>query len=200
LNISEFAFEQVPVRVSPPELMAANEAIERASSVLRSVGVEPKQMAIWLLRQYGRFDGEHIDIYQDACRIIEERSAAVASAIDLPSPASEETNEETSEETGERETFIPRELGQLLAERYSQIVHPPSSQKVNDALARLKLQVIDVNNGKKSWRLTKQGQEYGRVVSVTDMKGRKRFQICWLPSVLELLLPCFEVGRATGNN
>ena len=45
-TISEFEFDRPT---------SAAQAIERAASILRSVGVDPHQIGIWLLRQqYGR--------------------------------------------------------------------------------------------------------------------------------------------------
>lgn len=61
MNISELEFQQSN---SPAQ------AIERATSILRSVGVDPHQLAIWLLGQHSKFDAAHANIYEDASELV----------------------------------------------------------------------------------------------------------------------------------
>ena len=62
MNIPEFEFDRPT---------SAAQAIERAASILRSVGVDPHQIGIWLLRQHGKFDATHFNVYEDACELVE---------------------------------------------------------------------------------------------------------------------------------
>jgi hypothetical protein len=167
MNISEFEFQ--------PSNSAA-EAIERSTSILRAVGVDPHQIAIWLLRQHSKFDAVHSNVYEDACELVEwlitqpqrppEVSAVSSMAIMLTAT----------------------QLGQMLAEQCPDLTHPPSAQQINQALEKLNFQNRDA---KKIWRLTKLGQQYGRLLNVVDEQERTRLQVRWLPTVLEQLAPLF---------
>ena len=79
----------------------------------------------------------------------------------------------------------------MLAERYPDILHPPSAQKINQALEQLD---FHSHNDKKAWELTKLGQQYGRIINVTDEQERTRLQVRWLPTVLEQIAPLFSVS------
>ena len=156
---------------------SAAQAIERAASILRSVGVDPHQIGMWLLRQHGKFDATHFNVYEDASELIEWR-------ITQPQPPDLTQTPATVALT----TLTATEIGQMLAERYADIVHPPSAQQVNQALQRLD---FHHREDKKGWQLTKLGQQYGRIINVTDDRDRTRLQVRWLPTVLEQLAPLF---------
>ena len=170
-TISEFEFDQPTATV---------QAIERATSILQSIGVDPTQIAIWLLRQYGKFDLVHANVYEDAIELVEWR-------ITQPQPP----NLTQTPDTVALTTLTATGVGQMLAERYADIVHPPSAQQVNQALQRLD---FHHREDKKGWQLTKLGQQYGRIINVTDDRDRTRLQVRWLPTVLEQLAPLFIVS------
>jgi hypothetical protein len=88
-------------------------------------------------------------------------------------------------------TLTATGVGQMLAERFPDIVHPPSAQQVNQALQRLD---FHHREDKKGWQLTKLGQQYGRLISVTDEQERTRLQVRWLPTVIDRLAPLFSVS------
>ena len=171
MNISEFEFDRPT---------SAAQAIERATSILRLVGIDATQIALWLLSQYSKFDPAHANIYEDASEVIEWR-------ITQPQPPDLTQTPATVALT----TLTATQVGQMLTERYPDIIHPPSAQKVNQALQQLD---FHSHNEKKGWQLTKLGQQYGRLISVTDSLDRTRLQVRWLPTVLEQLAPLFSVS------
>jgi hypothetical protein len=81
-------------------------------------------------------------------------------------------------------TLTATQIGKMLAARSTSLVHPPSAQQVNQALEQLNFYSRD---SKKIWQLTKLGQEYGRIVNVTDEQDKARLQVRWLPTVLDYL-------------
>lgn len=168
MNISEFEFDRPT---------SAAQAIERAASILRSIGVDPHQIGIWLLRQHGKFDATHFNIYEDACEIIEWRMTQSQPSDLTQTPA-----------TVAPTTLTATGVGQMLAERFPDIVHQ-SPQQINQLLKQLNFQVRD---SKKIWHLTKLGQQYGQVIRVTDEQERTRLQVRWLPTVIDQLLPLFD--------
>lgn len=171
MNISEVKFQ-------PSNSVA--EAIERSASILHSVGVHPVQIAIWLLRQHSKFDAAYSNIYEDAGELVEwlTTQSPVQPTADRPVAAS-------------ATTLTATQLGQMLAERYPDIVHPPSAQQINQALQRLDFHSRD---DKKGWQLTNLGQQHGRIINVTDSLDRTRLQVRWLPTVLDRLAPLFSVS------
>jgi len=152
---------------------SAAQAIELATSILRSVGVDPHQIAIWRLNQHSKLDTAHANIYEDASEVIEWR-------ITQPQPPA----------TVALTTLTATQVGQMLTERYPDIIYPPSAQKVNQALQQLD---FHSRNGK-VWELTKLGQQHGRITNVTDEQDRTRLQVRWLPTVLDRLAPLFSVS------
>jgi hypothetical protein len=158
----------------------AAQAIERATSILRSVGVDPHQIAIWLLNQHSKFDVRHANIYEDAAEIIEWRITQSQPSDLTQTPA-----------TVGLTTLTATQVGQMLTERYPDIIHPPSAQKINQALEQLD---FHSHNDKKAWELTELGQQYGRIINVTDEQDRMRLQVRWLPTVLDRLAPLFSVS------
>ena len=62
MNIAEFESDQST---------ASDQAIERATSILQSVGVDSPHIAIWRLRQYAKFDPVHANVYEDAIEPVE---------------------------------------------------------------------------------------------------------------------------------
>jgi hypothetical protein len=171
MNIPEFEFDRPT---------SAAQAIERAASILRSIGVDPHQIGIWLLRQHGKFDATHFNVYEDACEIIEWRMTQSQPSDLTQTPA-----------TVAPTTLTATGVGQMLAERFPDIVHPPSAQQVNQALQRLD---FHHREDKKGWQLTKLGQQYGQVIRVTDDLERTRLQVRWLPTVIDRLAPLFSVS------
>lgn len=171
MNISEFEFDRPT---------SAAQAIERATSILHLVGIDATQIALWLLNQYSKFDPAHANIYEDASEVIEWR-------ITQPQPLDLTQTPATVALT----TLTATQVGEVLAERYPDIVYPPSAQRVNQALEQLD---FHSHNDKKVWQLTKLGQQYGRLISVTDSLERTRLQVRWLPTVLEQLAPLFSVS------
>ena len=171
MNISEVEFQ-------PSD--SAAEAIERSASILRSVGVDPTQIAIWLLRQHSTFDAVYSNVYEDACELVEwlTTQPQLKQTTDRPVAAS-------------ATTLTATQVGQMLAERYPDILHPPSAQRINQALEKLELHS---HNDKKAWELTKLGQQYGRILNVTDEQDRTRLQVRWLPTVIDRLAPLFSVS------
>lgn len=157
----------------------AAQAIERATSILRSVGVDPHQIAIWLLNQHSKFDTAHANIYEDAAEIIEWRITQSQPSDLTQTPA-----------TVALTTLTATQIGQMLAER-PDILYPPSAQKINQALERLDFYS---RNEKQGWELTKLGQQYGRILNVTDEQDRTRSQVRWLPTVIDRLAPLFSVS------
>jgi hypothetical protein len=81
-------------------------------------------------------------------------------------------------------TLTATQIGKMLVARSTSLVHPPSAQQVNQALEQLNFHSRD---SKKVWQLTKLGQEYGRIVNVTDEQDKARLQVRWLPTVLDYL-------------
>lgn len=160
---------------------SAVEAIDRSASILRSVGVNPTQIAIWLLRQHSKFDTSYSNVYDDACEIIEEL---------ISQPKSQQISEFPLATT--TTTLTATQLGKMLAQQYSEIIYPPSAQQVNQALEQLSFHRRD---SKKSWQLTKLGQQYGQMVNVTDKQERTRLQIKWFPTAIDRLAPLFGVSR-----
>jgi hypothetical protein len=151
MNISEVKFQ-------PSNSVA--EAIDRSASILHSVGVDPTQIAIWLLRQHSKFDEVYANIYEDACELVEWATAQI------PPPQVLEVSQPVASTT-----LTATQVGQMLAERCSDIIHSPSAQRINQALEKLEFQRRE---GKKVWELTKLGQQYGRIISVTDEQDRTR--------------------------
>ncbi len=145
-------------------------ANDRATSILRSVGVDPHQLAIWLLSQHSKFDVAHANIYEDACELVK----GLTTQIKPPE----------SSLTASVGTLTATQIGKMLAARSTDIVHPPSAQQVNQVLEQLNFHSRD---SKKIWQLTKLGQEYGRIVNVTDEQDKARLQVRWLPTVLDYL-------------
>ena len=170
MNISEFEFDRPT---------SAAQAIERATSILHLVGIDATQIALWLLNQYSKFDPAHANIYEDASEVIEWR-------ITQPQPSDLTQTLATVALT----TLTATQVGQMLAERYPEILHPPSAQKINQGLQQLNF----YSHKDKKWELTKLGQQYGRLISVTDSLDRTRLQVRWLPTVLEQLAPLFIVS------
>ena len=169
-TISEFEFDRPT---------SAAQAIELATSILRSVRVDLHQIAIWRLTQHSKFDTNHANIYEDAAEIIEWRMTQPQASDSTLTPA-----------TVALTTLTATQIGQMLAERYADIIHPPSAQQINQALERLDFH----SRNDKKWQLTKLGQQYGRLISVTDSLDRARLQVRWLPTVLERLAPLFSVS------
>jgi hypothetical protein len=172
MNISEVKFQ-------PSSSVA--EAIDRSASILHSVGVDPTQIAIWLLRQHSKFDEVYAGIYEDACELVEW-----ATAQTQPQQALERSSPVVS-----TMTLTATQIGQMLVERYPDIIHPPSAQRINQALEKLEFHSRD---DKKVWQLTKLGQQYGRILNVTDEQDRMRLQVRWLPTVLDRLAPVFNLN------
>ena len=157
------------------------EAIERSASILYLVGVDPTQIALWLLRQHSKFDEVYANIYQDACELVEWATAQTPPQQEL----------DRSAQVVSTTTLTATQIGQMLAERYPDIIHPPSAQRINQALQKLD---FHHREDKKGWQLTKLGQQYGRIINVTDSLDRKRLQVRWLPTVLDRLAPLFSVS------
>ena len=172
MNISEVKFQ-------PSDSVA--EAIDRAASILHSVGVDPTQMALWLLRQHSKFDEVYAGIYEDACELVEWATAQTPPQQEL----------ERSAPVVSTTTLTATQIGQMLAQRYPDITHPPSAQRINQALQKLE---FHHREDKKVWQLTKLGQQYGRILNVTDEQDRTRLQVRWLPTVLDRLAPLFGVS------
>ena len=172
MNISEVKFQTSN---------SVAEAIERSASILHLVGVDPTQIAIWLLRQHSKFDEVYSHIYEDACELVEWVT------VQTPPPQLLERSLPVVSTT----TLTATQIGQMLTERYPDIIHPPSAQRVNQALQRLD---FHHREDKKGWQLTKLGQQYGRIINVTDSLDRTRLQVRWLPTVLERLAPLFSVS------
>ena len=168
MTISEFEFDRPT---------SAAQAIERATSILRSVGADPHQIGIWRLSQYGKLDPANANIYEDASEVIEWRMTQPQPPDLTQTPATVALN-----------TLTATQVGQMLTERYPDIIHPPSAQRVNQALEQLD---FHSHNDKKVWQLTKLGQQHGRLISVTDEQDRTRLQVRWLPTVLDRLAPLF---------
>ena len=169
MNISDF---------ESPRPTSAAEAIERATSIIQSVGVDETQIAIWLLRQHRKFDVVHASVYDDACELVEylmtqPKQLQKSSTTSLPA------------------TLTATQIGQMLAARATDIAHSPSAQRINQALKQLNFQTRD---SKKNWHLTELGQQYGRIINVTDLLERTRLQVRWLPTVLDRLAPLFSVS------
>jgi hypothetical protein len=156
------------------------QAIERATSILRSVGVAPHQIAIWLLRQHSKFDTAHANIYEDAGELVKglTTQSQPPQTSELPLAAS-------------ATTFTATQVGQMLVERFKDTVQPLSAQQINQALKQLNFQTCD---SKKGWQLTESGQQYGQLIRVTDDLERTRLQVRWLPTVIDRLLPLFNVS------
>ena len=157
------------------------EAIERSASILHLVGVDKTQIAIWLLRQHSKFDEVYANIYQDACELVEWAT------MQTPPPQLLERSLPVVSAT----TLTATQVGQMLVERCPDILHPPSAQRINQALEKLE---FHSREGKKVWQLTKLGQQYGRILNVTDEQDRTRLQVRWLPTVIERLAPLFSVS------
>jgi hypothetical protein len=117
MNISELEFQQSN---SPAQ------AIDRATSILRSVGVDPHQLAIWLLSQHSKFDAAHANIYEDACELVK--------GLTIQTKPLESSEPSLTARVG---TLTATQIGKMLAARSSNIVHPPSAQQVNQALEQL---------------------------------------------------------------
>jgi hypothetical protein len=176
MNISELEFQQSN---SPAQ------AIERATSILRSVGVDPHQLAIWLLGQHSKFDVAHANIYEDACELVKGLTNQSHQSQPLESA-------ELSLATNVG-TLTATQIGKMLAARSADLIHPPSAQQVNNALEQLNFHSRDP---KKIWQLTKLGKEYGRIVNVTDDQNKARLQVRWLPTVIDRLAPLFTIGKS----
>ena len=170
MTISEFEFDRPT---------SSAQAIERATSILCSVGADPYQIALWRLSQYGKLDPANANIYEDASEVIEWRMTQPQPPDLTQTPA-----------TVALTTLTATKLGQMLAERYPDIVYPPSAQQINRALEQLD---FHSRNGK-AWKLTKLGQQYGRIMNVTDEQDRTRLQVRWLPTVVDRLAPLFSVS------
>ncbi|WP_373546547.1 hypothetical protein [Chamaesiphon sp.] len=156
---------------------SAAQAIELATSILRSVGVDLHQIAFWRLSQHSKLDPANANIYEDALEVIEWRMTQPQPPDLTQTPA-----------TVALTTLTATQVGQMLTERYPDIIHPPSAQRVNQALEQLD---FHSHNDKKVWQLTKLGQQHGRLISVTDEQDRTRLQVRWLPTVLDRLAPLF---------
>ena len=167
------------VKFQPSSSVA--EAIERAASILHSVGVDPTQMALWLLRQHSKFDEVYAGIYEDACELVEWATAQTQPQQKL----------ERSAPVVSTTTLTATQIGQMLADRYPDILHPPSAQRINQALEKLE---FHSREDKKVWQLTELGQQYGRILNVTDSLDRTRLQVRWLPTVIDRLAPLFSVS------
>ena len=172
MNIPEFEFDQPTATV---------QAIERATSILQSVGVDSPQIAIWLLRQYAKFDPVHANVYEDAIELVEwlitqpKRPPEFVETALLPTV----------------DMLTATQIGKMLAQQVTDITYSPSAQQINQALEQLNFHSRD---GKKIWQLTKLGRQYGRLISVTDDRERTRLQVRWLPTVLDRLAPLFSVS------
>jgi hypothetical protein len=171
MNISELEFQQSN---SPAQ------AIERATSILRSVGIDPHQLAIWLLCQHSKFDVAHANIYEDACGLVK----GLTTQVKLP----ESVELSLTASVG---TLTATQIGKMLAARSTDLIHSPSAQQVNNALEQLNFHIRDP---KKIWQLTKLGQEYGRIVNVTDEQDKARLQVRWLPTVIDQLAPLSSIS------
>ena len=172
MNISEVKFQ-------PSSSVA--EAIDRSASILHSVGVDPTQIAIWLLRQHSKFDEVYANIYEDACELVEWITAQnpTSQVLERSSPVVTTT------------TLTATQIGQMLAQRYPEILQPPSAQQINQALEKLE---FHSRNDKKIWQLTKLGHQYGRILNVTDEQDKTRLQVRWLPTVIDRLAPLFSMS------
>ena len=171
MNIPELEFQHLDSQI---------QAIDRATSILRAVGLDSHQLAVWLLRQHSKSDPAHANIYEDACELVERLTTHSQSEpiAELPLTAS-------------TITLTATQIGQMLAERSADIIQPPSAQQVNQALKQLNFQT---RNSKKIWQLTKLGHQYGQIIGVTDEQERTRLQVRWLPTVIDRLLPLFNVS------
>jgi hypothetical protein len=127
-----------------------------------------------LLRQHSKFDEVYAGIYEDACELVEWATAQTQpqQVLERSSPVVSTT------------TLTATQIGQMLVERYPDITHPPSAQRINQALEKLEFHSRD---DKKVWQLTKLGQQYGRILNVTDEQDRTRLQVRWLPAVIDYL-------------
>jgi hypothetical protein len=168
-TISEFEFDRPT---------SAAQAVERAASILRSVGVDPHQIGIWLLRQHGKFDATHFNVYEDACELVEWLTTQPKRPQEFVETALLATVD----------MLTATQIGKMLAQQSTDITHPPSAQQINQALEQLNFHSRD---DKKVWQLTKLGQQYGRLISLTDEQDRTRLQVRWLPTVLDRLAPLF---------
>jgi hypothetical protein len=155
------------------------QAIERATSILRSVGIDSHQLAIWLLRQHSKFDAVHANIYEDACELVERLTNQ--SKLQDPAPVQAKVT---------LATLTATQLGQMLAAQSTGITQPPSAQQINQALEQLNFHI----RVKKIWQITELGKQYGRLVNVTDEQEKTRLQVRWLPIVLDRLAPLFTVS------
>jgi len=171
MNIAEFEFDQSTASV---------QAIERATSILQSVGVDSPHIAIWRLRQYAKFDPVHANVYEDAIEPVEwlitqpKRPQELVETALLPTV----------------DMLTATQIGKML-EQVTDITYSPSAQQINQALEQLN---FHSREGKKTWQLTKLGRQYGRLISITDDRERTRLQVRWLPTVLEPLAPLFSVS------
>ena len=159
--------------------ISAGQAIELTISILRSVGVDERQVALLSLRQYAKLDPDHRDVYEDGSEVLECQTYFQAQQIVDRELAASAT------------TLTATQVGKMLTERYPDIIHPPSAQRINQALEELK---FHSRHGKKIWQLTELGQQYGRLISVTDEQDRTRLQVRWLPTVIKRLAPLFSVS------
>jgi hypothetical protein len=167
MNIPEFQQSDSPIQ-----------AIELATSILRSARLDPDQIAVWLLSQYSKIDPVHANIYEDAGELVKGLTTQSQSPQTSELPLAASTT-----------TLTATKIGQMLAERLSDIKQPLSAQQINQALQKLNFQICD---SKKIWHLTKLGQQYGQLTRVTDEYERTRLQIRWSPSVIDQLLRLFD--------
>jgi hypothetical protein len=168
MNISDFEFQ-------PSD--SAIQAIERATSILRSVGLDPDQIAGWLLSQHTKIDPAHANIYQAAGELLKKRPTQSQPPQTSKLPLAASTT-----------TLTATQIGQMLVKRLPNIVHQ-SPQQINQLLKQLNFQTCD---SKKRWHLTKLGQQYGQVIRVTDEYERTRLQVRWFPTVIDQLTPLFS--------
>jgi hypothetical protein len=160
--------------------ITAKEALDLAIPVLRELEVSSERLGTWILSQYRRIYPAHADIFVDLrATHLEDTQSPTTTVTPLatePNPKVVSTSLRLS----------PTELGQLIAQKY-RLGFTPSPQKINQALARLDLQILaPVRNGKE-WKLTKVGNNYGRLESCVDRHNKNRIQIRWSPEVAPLV-------------
>ncbi len=160
---------------------SVSEALNLAITVLERVGIGSESIGNWLLDRYIQLDPGNSQIYADARLLISQQKSWLTASNNCAEPIAFELHP-----TSEISTLIPKQIGQLLAQKYN-LGYVPSAQKINQALVQLNWQ-ISVNQGKdKVWKLTKAGQQYGRWESYLDNRGKKHCRIKWLPTVVEPL-------------
>lgn len=160
-----------------PTTIAAREALDLAVPIFRELGVESERLGVWLLEQYRRIYPTYADIFVDI-RTLEAPP---------PSTATAKTGAKKEEKVSSSTIRLsPTEIGEIIAQKY-ELGYIPSPQKVNRALAALNFQILVPRVKGKEWKLTKIGQQYGRVENCVDRQSKNRLQIRWVSDVAPLV-------------